>query len=184
MPTSRTVLVITDSLKSSYDYEYQLQQDGSFAYRVLTEPYSNEISALFRAQQIDGILLEISASYVASLDVLSCLKGQMGDRCPPIVVIDGSDAEMAVRAFKNGATDYLVKDRMTPDNLRLVMRSAIENTELRQELQHSQERFQTSIENMLDCFAGLSVEPSPHKVVRDRSPVGLAPLPILITKSG
>ncbi|MBD2054450.1 hypothetical protein H6F88_00075 [Oculatella sp. FACHB-28] len=57
--------------------------------------------ALFRAQQIDGILLEISASYTASLDVLSCLKGQMGDRCPPIVVIDGSDAEMAVEGGVN-----------------------------------------------------------------------------------
>jgi PAS domain S-box-containing protein len=152
MSILRTVLVITDSLKSSYDYEYQLRQDRSFAYRVLAKPYSNEISALFRLQQIDGILLEISASYTTAIEVLSCLKGQMGDRCPPIVVIDGDDAEMAVRAFKNGATDYLVKDRMTPEDLRLVMRSAIENTELRQELQRSQEQFQTSIENMLDCF--------------------------------
>lgn len=79
MSTSRTVLVITDVLDGSHDYEHQLQQDKSFAYRVLTEPYSNQILALFRAQQIDGILLEISASYTASLDVLSCLKGQMGD---------------------------------------------------------------------------------------------------------
>lgn len=152
MSPCRTVLVITDSIKSGYDYEYQLQQDGSFTYRVLTEPYGNHILALFRSQLIDGILLEISASRLTSFDVLSSLKGQMGDRCPPIVVIDGGDAEMAVQAFRNGATDYLVKDRMTPDDLRLVMRSAIENTKLRQELQLSQERFQTSVENMLDCF--------------------------------
>jgi hypothetical protein len=66
MSILRTVLVITDSLKSSYDYEYQLRQDRSFAYRVLAKPYSNEISALFRLQQIDGILLEISASYTTA----------------------------------------------------------------------------------------------------------------------
>ncbi|NEQ20966.1 MAG: PAS domain S-box protein, partial [Microcoleus sp. SIO2G3] len=67
-------------------------------------------------------------------------------------VIDSDDAEVAVRAFKNGAADYLVKDRMTPDDLRLSMRSAIENAELRRELQRTQEQFQTSVENMLDCF--------------------------------
>ncbi|MBD2066708.1 hypothetical protein H6F93_04065 [Leptolyngbya sp. FACHB-671] len=106
MSPSRTVLVITNILDGSHDYEHQLQQDKSFAYWVLTEPYSNQILALFRAQQIDGILLEISASYTASLDVLSCLKGQMGDRCPPVVVIDGSDAEMAVEGDVNLLRTY------------------------------------------------------------------------------
>jgi PAS domain-containing protein len=57
-----------------------------------------------------------------------------------------------VRAFKNGAADYLVKDRMTSEDLCLAMRSVIDNAELRRELQRSQEQFQTSVENMLDCF--------------------------------
>jgi PAS domain-containing protein len=76
----------------------------------------------------------------------------MGEQCPPIVVIGSRDVEIAVRALKQGAADYLVKDQTTSDDLRLTMRSAIENSQLRQELQCSQERFQTSVENLLDCF--------------------------------
>lgn len=152
MSIHRTVLVIADSNESSVDYEYQLQQDGSFAYRILTNCHNIYPLTLPQSQQIDGILLERYSPHSKSVDILRQLKQQMGDRCPPIVVIDGNDAEVAVRAFKDGAADYLVKDRMTSDDLRLAMRTAIENAELRQELQRSQEQFQTSVENMLDCF--------------------------------
>ncbi|HEY9604248.1 MAG TPA: PAS domain S-box protein [Allocoleopsis sp.] len=152
MSTHRTVLVIADSDSSDRTYEHQLQQDSNVAYNILTEQYDTPILALSQSQQIDGILLERHFPHSNSIQLLRQLKEQMGDRCPPIVVIDSDDAEVAVRAFKNGAADYLVKDRMTPDDLRLSMRSAIENAELRRELQRSQEQFQTSVENMLDCF--------------------------------
>jgi PAS domain S-box-containing protein len=152
MSTHRTVLVIADSAVSDRSYEHQLQQDGNVAYKILTEQYNTPIRALSQSQQIDGILLELHFPQSNSIQLLRQLKQQMGDRCPPIVVIDSDDAEVAVRAFKNGAADYLVKDRMTPDDLRLSMRSAIDNAQLRQELQRSQEQFQTSVENMLDCF--------------------------------
>ncbi|MDX2215395.1 MAG: PAS domain S-box protein [Oculatellaceae cyanobacterium bins.114] len=152
MSTRRTVLVIAGSEQSVDRYERQLQQDGSFAYQVLTEQYDTQLSLLSRSQPIDGILLELHSPHSTSFDILRQLKEQMSDRCPPIVVVDGEDAEMAVRAFKSGAVDYLVKDRMTPDDLRGAMRSAIANAELRHQLQRSQEQFQTSVENMLDCF--------------------------------
>jgi PAS domain S-box-containing protein len=152
MSTHRTVLVIADSAESDRNYQHQLQQDRNVAYKILTEEYNTPILALSQSQQIDGILLELDFPHSNSIQLLRQLKEQMGDRCPPIVVIDSDDAEVAVRAFKNGAADYLVKDRTTPDDLRLAMRSAINNAQLRQELQRSQEQFQTSVENMLDCF--------------------------------
>jgi PAS domain S-box-containing protein len=152
MLTHRTVLVIADSDESDNNYGHQLQQDGSVAYRIFTQPYDTRILALSQWQQIDGILLELHSPHSGSFEVLRQLKEQMGEYCPPIVVIDSDDVQMAVGAFKNGAADYLVKDRMTPDALRLAMQSAIENAELRREIQHTREQFQTSVENMLDCF--------------------------------
>lgn len=152
MSIPRTVLVIADSNESGTDYEHQLQQDGSVAYRILTERSDSQSFTLPHFQHIDGILLERHSPQSQNINLLKQLKQQMGDRCPPIVVIDGSDAEAAVRAFKDGAVDYLVKDRMTSDELRLAMRTAIENAELRHELQRSQTQFLTSVENMLDCF--------------------------------
>ncbi|MBD3882892.1 PAS domain S-box protein [Phormidium tenue FACHB-886] len=124
------------------------------AYRILpeqySEPYNAPTIASSQSQQIDGILLELP--HFNSITLLRQLKEQMGDCGPPIVVIANGNTESAIQAFKNGAVDYLVRDQITPDELRLAMRSAIENAELRRKLQHSQEQFQTSVENMLDCF--------------------------------
>lgn len=156
MSTHRTVLVIADSESVDGSCGHQLQQDDSFAYKVLTEKYNKSAFSLSQSvsqsQQIDGIVLECHLPHSNSIQLLRQLKAQMGDRCPPIVVIDRDDTELVIRAFKNGAADYLVKDRMTSADLRQAMRSAIDNADLRRKLQSSQEQFQTSVENMLDCF--------------------------------
>ncbi len=148
----RTLLVIADSDEGDRAYRQQLQQDENVVYRILSERLNTPILSLASSQQIDGILLGFHRPCSDSVRLLRHLKELMGDRCPPVVVIDSDDAAIAVQVLKNGAADYLVNDRMTPEDLRLAMRSAIENAELRQQLQHSQEQFQTSVENMLDCF--------------------------------
>ncbi|HEY9807253.1 MAG TPA: PAS domain S-box protein, partial [Candidatus Obscuribacterales bacterium] len=152
MSTHRTLLVIADSEEGDRDYRQQLQQDRSVEYRIFSEQYKALTLRLSELRQIDGILLGFHHPQSNSVKLLQRLQEQMGDRCPPVVVVDRDDAQLAVRAFKHGAADYLVKDRITPDDLRLAMRSAIENAELRRDLQRSQEQFQTSVENMLDCF--------------------------------
>lgn len=148
----RTVLVIDDATQNYDDYKNQLQQDATFSYQVLTRKSDSSIPVLCRSRQIDGILFHLADLRSSRFQILDQLKQQMGELCPPIVVIGSGDAEIAVQAFKHGAVDYLVKNRMTPEDLRLTMRSVIENAELRRELQRSQERFHTSVENMLDCF--------------------------------
>ncbi|WP_315788849.1 PAS domain S-box protein [Fischerella sp. JS2] len=152
MSNHRTVLVIGDSDEGNNNYKQQLQQDRSVAYRIISQQYNSSVLTLPQLQQIDGILLELRSPCSNSINLLRQLKEQMGDRCPPIIVIDGGDTKTAVQAFKNGAVDYLVRDQITPEDLRLAMCSAIKNAQLRQELQRNQEQFQTSVENMLDCF--------------------------------
>ncbi|EAZ92652.1 PAS domain S-box protein [Crocosphaera chwakensis] len=150
MTTQRTVLVIANSKEDDITYQQQLQQDRSIVYKILLGRSNTTLSALSQSTlKIDGILLELGSPHTPSLQLLSQLKKQTN---APIIVIDGGDTEIAVQAFKNGADDYLIKHRTTPDDLCLAMRTAIENAELKQELQRSQETFRTSVENMLDCF--------------------------------
>jgi PAS domain S-box-containing protein len=130
MSTHRTVLVIADSDQGDHNYKHQLPQDEGFAYWVLSAQDCTEILALVQSQQIDSILLSVHSPDAAPFDALKQLK-EMGDRCPPIVVIGGEDAETAVQAFKHGATDYLIQGRMTPEDLRLTLFRAIENLERR-----------------------------------------------------
>lgn len=154
MATQRTVLVIAGSDTDNMVYQQQLEQDRGMDYTILLG-HNNPLSwALSQSTvKLDGILLELELPYNRSFQLLRQLKAQTS---APVIVIDGGDTEVAVQAFKQGAVDYLVKDRATPDDLRLAMRTAIENADLKQELQQSQETFYTSVENMLDCFGTFS----------------------------
>ncbi|MEB3357268.1 MAG: PAS domain-containing protein [Synechococcales bacterium] len=150
MTTPHTVLVIAGSEENDINYQRQLQQDGSMDYHILSGGRGvSVIDCAQSALKLDGILLELEVPHARSIQLLRQLKEQTS---APVIVIDGGDTEVAVQAFKNGADDYLVKDRATPDDLRLAMRTAIENAELKQKLERSQETFFTSVENMLDCF--------------------------------
>ena len=137
----RTVLVIDDSGKNDGDYQHYLCQDTIFSYRVFTERYDTSTLARCRSHPIDGILLELHSPHPSCFEFLGQLHEQMGEHCPPIVVIDSDDVEMAVRAFKNGAADYLVRDRITPNDLRVAMRSAIAKAESRRERQRCKEEY-------------------------------------------
>lgn len=167
MSTYRTVLVIANSEKPTPDYEHQLQPDGSFTYRILTQQYGNLALELFRSQQIDGILLELPTADASYCPVIQELQHQIGDRCPPIIVIGHNDAETAVQACKNGAEDYLVQERITPETLRSTLQRAIANAELRQKRQQRQQQLQTSVETMLDCFGLFSAIRNPSGQIID-----------------
>ncbi|WP_416674465.1 PAS domain S-box protein [Egbenema bharatensis] len=147
MSTHRTVLVIADSDQGDHNYKHQLPQDGEFSYRVLCEQDCTKILALAQSRQVDGILLPVHSLNAARFDVLKQLKG-MGDRCPPIVVIGGEDAEIAVQAFKHGATDYLIQERMTPEDLHSTLFSAIE--QLEQQLSQANASLQSSLQRCQD----------------------------------
>ena len=127
--------------------------EPEYSYRILEERSAEGALALCRGQLPDGILVDFWLPEFDGLKFIEKLKQQTGSKCPPVVMIgDREDTSVAVKAIKSGAEDYLIKQKTTPDELRSAVRSAIENAQLRQRLQQSEERFRTSVENMLDCF--------------------------------
>ena len=154
MTIQRTVLVIAGSAGGDVTYQQQLQQDRDMAYNILLEHSGATFPSLSQfPAKLDGILLELESPHNRGLQLLRQLQEQTS---APVIVVDGGDTKVAVQAFRNGAADYLVKNQATPDDVRLAMRTAIENAELKRELQRSQEAFYTSVENMLDCFGTFS----------------------------
>ncbi|MEC4892472.1 MAG: PAS domain S-box protein [Oscillatoria sp. PMC 1051.18] len=146
----RTVLVANDPSESNNNYEHQLQQDVTFAYQILTETDNARTFALCRSQQLDGILLEFNPPYSEKQEFLSQLKAEMGENCPPIIAIGSNDIKIAVWTLKNGAADYLIKDEITPNDLRLAMRKAIENAELRTSIKQDRAARQASQKRNLE----------------------------------
>lgn len=135
MPTHPTILIITSPEENRIHGAAQLQPEEGGSYHILWEQADPSILALCHAQSIDAILFDLDdpqgetaqshAFQDSRLARLRSLKQQLGQRCPPIIVIGEDAAATAVGAFKQGAADYLIRDRITPEVLRSALESAI-----------------------------------------------------------
>ena len=152
-PTQLTILIVDDSLEDSETYRRYLLTDSKYTYRILESAYGESGLELCRQVEPDAILLDFLLPDIDGLEFLSALKTQIGCTHLPVVMLTGQGNEaIAVQAMKSGASDYLVKGKITPESLRLAIHNVVEQSRLKRQLESSEERFHTSIENMLDCF--------------------------------
>jgi PAS domain S-box-containing protein len=150
---ARTVLIVNDSLLERKTYRCYLQQETSFAYTVWEAESTEAALQLCGKQLPDCIVLDYLLPDRDGLEFLVELKTCIGENCPPVIMLnDRGNEAIAIQAFKAGVEDYLIKQDITAESLRYITRKAIENFQLRWKLSKSEERFRTSIENMLDCF--------------------------------
>ncbi|HLO86111.1 MAG TPA: PAS domain S-box protein [Nostocaceae cyanobacterium] len=153
MERSLTVLIIDDSPEDRQVYRRYLQQDQEHTYTILEAELGDEALELCEQYRPDGILLDFLLPDLDGLEFLAELKQQNKSYLPAVIMLTGYGNEaVAVQAMKSGIQDYLVKGQITAEHLSATVNSAIKNAQLRQELQKSEERFRTSVENMLDCF--------------------------------
>jgi signal transduction histidine kinase/DNA-binding response OmpR family regulator len=153
MTQHRTILIVEDSETDRYVFQRYLLADPEISYTILESASGTDALALCQTQLPDGILLDVKLPDFDGFEFLARLKAQSAGECPPVIVVSCyNDAVTAATAFKNGADDYFVKGQTSPEDVRWAMRSAIENADLRRKLNQSEERFRTSIENLLDCF--------------------------------
>jgi len=123
----RTVLVVADSDQIAKGDGLQLQDDGEegeFIFHTGVYP-ENPAQILVQLADVDSVLLDIGSSPKEGFILLRYLKEEMGDRCPPLLVIGPDDTATAVKAMKYGTGDYLIRDRLTPKDLRLAIEEAI-----------------------------------------------------------
>lgn len=148
-----TVLIVEDLITDRELYRRALCKDLSCVYDVLEAESVAAGLALCQTRSIDAVLLDYALPDGNGLDFLAQLSAQTSGINPPVVMISGRGNEKtAVHAIKLGAEDYLVKRDLTTELLLVTIRSAIENTLLKQQLQKQEERFRASVENMIDCF--------------------------------
>lgn len=154
MAQQQTILIIDDSPEDRKILRQYLLEDGKYNYIIWEEESGEQGLELCRRLNPDGILLDFLLPDLNGIEFLKELKNQTDNPLLPVVMLtDRGDVSIAVQAIKSGAQDYLEKQKTTGENLRFALHNVLEKNRLKRELHKSEERFYTSVENLLDCFA-------------------------------
>jgi DNA-binding NtrC family response regulator len=134
------VLVVDDEEAARYGMRRAL---GGFDYEVEEAGSVEEARELVAARSPDLLLLDVNLPGMSGLEYLRELAGAEG--APLVVMVTAYGSErVAVEAIKAGAYDYLSKP-FEIDDLRLVVKNALETVALRRENRSLKERIQLEV---------------------------------------
>jgi DNA-binding NtrC family response regulator len=132
------VLVVDDEEAARYGMRRAL---GGFDYEVEEAGSVEEARAMMGTRRPDLMMLDVNLPGVSGLDFLRELAGE-GERAPLVIMVTAYGSErMAVEAIKAGAYDYLSKP-FEIDDLRLVVKNALETVRLRRENNQLRQRIE------------------------------------------
>jgi two-component system sensor histidine kinase/response regulator len=129
-----TVLVIDDSPADVEILRRLLEQIDSWEIHFLAFHDSKEGRAEAVKGKADLIFLDYMLGLETGLDVLNAIEDD-GCFLPVIMLTGHGNEEIAVEAMKAGVSDYLVKARITPDSLRLVISNALQKFKMQMEIE-------------------------------------------------
>ena len=117
-------MLVKEMLREAFDVGVEL----SYRSRV------SDAGAVLRAGGIDCVLLDLTLPDASGLEALEKVQHEAPD--VPVVVLSGDELEATgVQAVQEGAQDYLVKRRATPDVIGRAIRYAIERKHVELELE-------------------------------------------------
>ncbi len=122
----KKVLIVDDDVAVTNYFKVFLVQTGLYEPDVAND--SREVEGLLDRREFDAVLLDMDMPDVSGMDILRCMRVK-GNRTPVVVVTGVSDVDLAVRAMKLGAFDYLTKP-VDEQNLLQVLGNAIGQREL------------------------------------------------------
>jgi signal transduction histidine kinase len=125
--TLQLLLIEADEV-ASHQLQRQLRGSGS-AFAVTAVERLDAALAHLATTPTDAVLVDLALPESGGLDTLSTLRSGAADL--PILVLAGSDdEELALRALGVGASDYLLKGRVTGDLVARAVQYAIERERL------------------------------------------------------
>lgn len=138
---SRTILIVEDSPEDQELYRRYLWRDREYSYTILEASLAEEGLDLWQQYRPDVVLLDYRLPDLDGLEFLSRLQSWVQQPCLPVIVVTGQGNEaIALQAIEAGAQDYLVKGKMTPEELRLSIGRTIATVNLHTQLQQQLER--------------------------------------------
>jgi PAS domain S-box-containing protein len=145
------VLLVEDSPSDALIVEDELTHAEGGEFCVVHLEQLNAALARLQAQHFDVVLLDLNLPDSQGFETFLRLHDAASE--VPIVVLTARDDEnLALKAVKAGAQDYLVKGRMGEEVLQRSIRYAIERRRSEQTLAESEERYRLLIERSPDAY--------------------------------
>jgi len=133
---SRTILIVEDSAEKREVYRRYLMGDQDYCYSIVEATLGRQGLELCQQHKPNAVLLDYRLCDLDGLEFLAQLLSLTQQISVPVIVVTGQgDEALAMQAMKAGAQDYLVKEQITPQRLRLTVNQAIETVHLRTRLQ-------------------------------------------------
>jgi len=137
----RTILIVDDSPEDCELYRQYLLRDWEYQYTFVVAQLGQAGLELWQLHQPDIVLLDYRLPDLDGVEFLTQLQIMTRQSFLPVIVVTGLGNEaIAVQAMKAGAQNYLVKGGITAEELRLAVNGAIENLQLRTQLQQRIEK--------------------------------------------
>ncbi|MEH2127617.1 PAS domain S-box protein [Nostoc sp.] len=134
-----TVFFVEDSAEDRALYRRFLERDDRYTYDIYEFESGSKALQACQAKIPDVILLDYRLPDLDGLEFLTQLQRQTSNSQIPVIILTGQgDETIAVQAIKSGAQDYLVKGKLTSDNLRRAVHGAIEQMQLMRQLKQQQ----------------------------------------------
>jgi PAS domain S-box-containing protein len=143
------ILVVEDSPFDARLLRLHLADHKATAFQVTEVPRLGDALRRLETEPFDLVLADLTLPDSAGFETFQTLH----DHAPhtPIVVLSGlDDEELAVKAVREGAQDYLVKGRIDNHVLGRAIRHAIERHRAEQALQESEKHFRFLLESITD----------------------------------
>ncbi|QLE43852.1 PAS domain S-box protein [Nostoc sp. C052] len=154
-----TILVIDDCAEDREIYHQYLQQDTLYKHNILEFQTAKQAIAWCQQQIPDVILLDYLLPDDDGLGFLQKLRENLNNSQSAVIMLTGQgDETIAVRAMKNGAQDYLVKNYLTPEILQSAIHHAVELKLLTQQLEQSRQQQQMMAAIALRIRQSLNLE--------------------------
>ena len=102
----KKILIVDDDAAVTNYLKVFLVQTDLFEPTVIND--SSRVEALLEEETFDVIILDMDMPRVSGMDILGAMRGK-GDDTPVIILTGVSDVDLAVKAMKLGAFDYLIK---------------------------------------------------------------------------
>ena len=111
----KTLLIVDDEQQNVSVFHAALSAAG---YDVVTAPDGKRALEAIKQKKFDGIILDEMMPDMSGNDVVKVIKANEETKNVPVIILTNyGDDELVKQAMAQGATDYVLKYQMTPNDL-------------------------------------------------------------------